>query len=365
MFLHYPSRTWNRRILKAITCLLLIFVLLTKSHPVFSTKRPYDTWAWDKCPGVPPSNKSSTASRASIAQDVQIVVKTGGSEPQIRLRSQLATILSNITPENILLFSDLEENIESFHVHDVYAGISEQERTHYPEFAHYDELQTYQQQKRDTRELQGGWDLAKYMNLAMKWKIWKMQQEAGNAHLQRKWFVFIDTDTFVDWDNMHVFLDHFDARKKLYMGSPVWLPKLQFAHGGSGYIVSYAALKALNVPSHGGPRQGPVHSQFGLNTTALCCGDEALARALKQRHIRLNGYWPMFNGETPATVGFGDEVWCSPVISLHHISGTDMEDLWRWVAGWKARTMSRVRKFIFVCLIRRFFHKSTFEIDNC
>lgn len=352
-------RILNIKIVKSIICVGLAFYFLNKLHLAIFLKRRYDTWAWDRCPGFSPFDKLCTASRASIAQDVQVVVKTGGSEPQNRLQYQLATVLSNIPPENILLFSDLEENVGSFHIHDVYAGISEQERTSYPEFALYDQLQAYQQQKKDTRTLAGGWDLAKYMNLAMKWKIWEMLQKTDNAHLRRKWFVFIDTDTFVEWDNMLAFLEHFDARQKLYMGSPVWLPKLQFAHGGSGYIVSYGALEALNVPSQG-RHEGPVDSQFGLNTTALCCGDEALAMVFKQRGIKLRGYWPMFNGETPATVRFGEEVWCDPVISLHHISGTDMEDLWQWVESWKARTMSTVCNFIFHSL---FFHQST--ISNC
>jgi hypothetical protein len=278
-----------------------------------------------------------------IAQDVQIVIKTGGSEPQSRLQYQLATMLSNVPPQNVLILSDMEEEIGSFHVHDVYADISRQERNSYPEFALYDQLQMYQQQGKDTRQLGGGWNLAKYMNLAMKRKIWKIQQEKGDAHMQWKWFVFIDTDTFVEWDNMLTFLEHLDSREKLYIGSPVWLPNLVFAHGGSAYILSYSALESLNLSDRGG-REVAMHSQFGMNTTALCCGDEALAVVLKQRGITLGGYWPMLNGETPGTVEFGREIWCEPVLSLHHISGTDMEDLWQWVENWKARTMSMVCK---------------------
>jgi hypothetical protein len=282
------------------------------------------------------------ASRASIAQYVQVVVETGGSEPQSRLRYQLDTMLSDVPPQNILILSDLEEDIGAFHAHDVYADISRQERDSYPEFALYDKLKTYQQQGEDTRKLEGGWKLAKYKKLAMKRKMWKMQQQLGDGHLRWKWFVFIDTDTFIEWDNLLAFLEHFDAQKKLYMGSPVWLPDLQFAHGGSAYILSYGAMESLNMPD----RERSMHSQYGLNTTALCCGDQALAVVLKQRGIRLSGYWPMFNGEIPITVGFGREIWCEPVLSLHHLIGTDMEDLYRWVEDWKVRTMGMVCEFL-------------------
>jgi hypothetical protein len=56
------------------------------------------------------------------------------------------------------------------------------------------------------------------MNLAIKRKIWTMQQEIGNGHTAwKKWFVFIDTDTFVEWDNLLGLLEHLDASKQIYM----------------------------------------------------------------------------------------------------------------------------------------------------
>lgn len=170
------------------------------------------------------------------------------------------------------------------------------------------------------------------MNLAMKRKLWTMRQELG----LKKWFVVIDTDTFVDWDNLLELLVHHDAGDRVYMGSPVWLPKMTFAHGGSAYVLSYGALEALNSPTGSPDPMGSLHSQYGLNTTALCCGDEALARVLKPKGVSLKGYWPMFNGEIPATLSFGRDLWCEPVVSLHHLSGNEMQDLWQWYEDWKS-----------------------------
>lgn len=180
------------------------------------------------------------------------------------------------------------------------------------------------------------------MNLAMKRKIWKMHQESRSQfNSLTRWFVFIDTDTFIEWENLLVLLSHLDNAKPIYIGSPVWLPKLQFAHGGSAYVLSHGAMKALNTPEIGDEEQ-LLYSQFGFNTTALCCGDEALARVLKSRGVSLKGYWPMFNGEVPTAVSFGKDLWCEPVISLHHLSGEDMQDLWQWIEKWKHRTTSMV-----------------------
>jgi len=155
----YPR--YIRRAIHGLTCLgVTLFLLHSFRLLDFSTRR-YNTWTWTTCPGSSPFEQSCTASRATITQDIQIVVKTGGSEPQSRLRSQLATILSKIPRQNVLIFSDLEEQDGSYHVCDAYADLLEQERANYPEFALYDAQQEYKQQGKDTRELQGGWDLAK------------------------------------------------------------------------------------------------------------------------------------------------------------------------------------------------------------
>jgi hypothetical protein len=55
----------------------------------------------------------------------------------------------------------MEEKIGSYHIQDVYADLSEQERAKYPEFALYDTQLEYQKQGGNTRELQGGWELGK------------------------------------------------------------------------------------------------------------------------------------------------------------------------------------------------------------
>lgn len=152
---------YTRRAINGVTCLGVTFSLLQFFQLLDLSARGYDTWTWTTCSGSSPFEKSCTSSRATIAQDIQIVVKTGGSEPQSRLRYQLTTILSKIPRQNVFVFSDFEEQIGSYHVYDVYADLSEQERVNYPEFALYDAQLEYKQQGKDTRELQGGWDLAK------------------------------------------------------------------------------------------------------------------------------------------------------------------------------------------------------------
>lgn len=159
----------TRPIRRAFTGLAFLGVFLLLLHHLqfldFSARR-FETWEWTSCPGSSPFENSCTASRAKIAHDVQVVVKTGGSEPRSRLRSQLATVLSTLPNENIMIFSDMAEQVGGHTVRDVYADISEQERSSYPEFVLYEAQQKLLNEGRDRQDLQngwlrGGWELAK------------------------------------------------------------------------------------------------------------------------------------------------------------------------------------------------------------
>ena len=48
-------------------------------------------------------NETGKSPRATVARDVQIIVKTGGSEPLGRLTTQLATLLTEVPMQNLLL----------------------------------------------------------------------------------------------------------------------------------------------------------------------------------------------------------------------------------------------------------------------
>lgn len=165
MSLWYPRH--GRRAIKVLACLGALLFLLHSFELLNFSARRYDTWAWTACPGLSPFDPSCKVSRAVIAKDVLVVIKTGGSEPQSRLKAQLATMLSEVPKENVLLFSDIEEDVDGpYHVHDVYADLTERERASYPEFALYEAQQEVLRQGRDIREvqsgwLQGGWELAK------------------------------------------------------------------------------------------------------------------------------------------------------------------------------------------------------------
>ena len=240
--LHHPRVWYIALITRGLTLVLVLFVLLYTSDLLDFTSRRFDTWAWNACPKTL-FDKSCQAPRSKLVQDVQVILRTGGSEPLSRIRSHLSTVLYPIPPGNVVVFSDLEETLGGVHIQDAYTNISKEELHLYPEFALYDIQQEYQDEGKDTRELQGGWILGKYMNLPMKRKIWEMQQELSEKGLPRKkWFVFVETDTFIEWENLFELLSHLDATKPVYIGSPVWLDDVIFAHGKNVSVLRHPEL---------------------------------------------------------------------------------------------------------------------------
>jgi hypothetical protein len=157
------------------------------------------------------------------------------------------------------------------------------------------------------------------------------------AHMRpdSRWFVFVELDTYVNWDNMYRFLDRFDPESAHYFGSPIWPPKKTvFAHGGSGFVLSRGALNKLVARGRmfAENQDFPGTHLFGKPVSTMCCGDEVLGQVLKECGVPLRGYWPMFNGEKPTTVRFDWEQWCEAIVTLHHVADTDFDKLKLWEA---------------------------------
>ena len=68
----------------------------------------------------------------------------------------------------------------------------------------------------------------------------------------RRWLVFVEADTYVVWDNLFRPLEHFDPSVPLYIDSSAPsrkpaddAPKTWFAYGGTGFVLSAAAIQTL------------------------------------------------------------------------------------------------------------------------
>lgn len=340
-----PARRSKAIFISAFVFLCLIYTLFSGFSGfagLSAAGRPYDTWVADGFSRATSNTSDAINCNAFSlpgASEVQVVLKTGAAEAFDKLLVHLSTVTSCINPSDILIFSDLEEDVGQWHLYDALSRLPTSYRSSNADFAVYEAQQTYRQAKVSLKSLQGGWALDKY-------KFLPMMDMAFQLRPEKKWFLFIEADTFVVWDNFFYWISHLNPDEPLYLGSPVWPKgKTVFAHGGSGLVLSHAALRVLTKDAVGTSTSKPGSHQHGVDMTKQCCGDEVLAQVLKNKGISIHGYWPMFNGEKPSTVKFGKEHWCEPVITLHHLSPEDTSEFWRWLPTRAAGTAVSLTRY--------------------
>ncbi|CAG8952316.1 hypothetical protein HYFRA_00001061 [Hymenoscyphus fraxineus] len=228
--------------------------------------------------------------------------------------------------DDLLLFSDLEQHLGSHYIHDVLKNVAEEVKANNPDFDYYRTLQEYKKNGEDIRKIkehthEAGWNLDKYKFIRMLEETWKMKPG-------KKWYVFIEADTYLVWTNLLLWLDRLKSTQPLYFGSPAYYDEISFSHGGSGYVLSGAAL-----------------SKFSENNTELVArydtvaqmetyGDFVLTKALMEQGIEFTHKWPLLQGEKPSTIPFGPgpdsgtRHWCQPIITMHHVNPEETNSIW-------------------------------------
>ncbi|EAW14579.1 glycosyltransferase family 31 protein [Aspergillus clavatus NRRL 1] len=237
------------------------------------------------------------------------IVKTGATEIYEKLPTQLLTTLG--CSRDFIIFSDLQEQIGPYTIHDALADFNASMKATHPEFELYRQQQEYQRGGLDIATLkhdgQAAWKLDKYKFLHVVEKTWAQRPNVD-------WYVFIESDTYVVWTNLLLWLKQLSPRDRLYMGSAAFLGSQGFGHGGSGYIISKALMEKFVGQNPG------MASRYDEVFSDVCCGDFVLGKTLTEElNIKIQNFWPQVNGEKPVTLEFGSRQWCQPVVTMHHV----------------------------------------------
>ncbi|KAL2060811.1 hypothetical protein VTL71DRAFT_8863 [Oculimacula yallundae] len=261
-------------------------------------------------------------------EGITLIIKTGAQEVS-HLSIQIGTTLRYLDPLDLLIFSDLQSSLGPFLIHDALRNVDQALKETDLDFAIYRDIRRYQRTGQDISELKeerakgdsrAGWKLDKYKFLHMVEQTFEMRPGS-------KWYVFVETDSYVVWSNLAEWLSRLDSTKPIYLGAPVMLGGQAFAHGGSGYVLSNAAMNKLLGPDQ---PQG-LAASWDKRMKQHCCGDLALAIALKEKGVDLTGAGPMTHGEKPATFSYGPgELWCQPVVTMHHVLPHEVSAIWRF-----------------------------------
>lgn len=280
-------------------------------------------------------------------EGIVIVFKTGAQEVS-HLAIQVGTTLRYMSANDILFFSDQQGSVGPFLINDVLRNVNQTLKNEHPDFEIYRQIKRYQSTGQDILELRedkkgadrSGWKLDKYKFIHMVQETFEMRPDA-------KWYVFIETDSYVFWDNLAEWLSRLDSKKPWYIGSQVSAGGVNFAHGGSGYVLSNAAMNKLLGPDQ---PQG-LAASWDERMKGTQFGDFGLAVALKEKGVLLTVGHPLLNGYKPNTFTYGPgSHWCQPVVTMHHILPSEVSSVWRYERQRELHGMTNVSGVLKICI---------------
>ncbi|KAL1799668.1 hypothetical protein ACET3X_000010 [Alternaria dauci] len=275
-----------------------------------------------------------------LLSKIQVVLKTGAADDASRTDAQLSTVIRCIS--NILIVSDGNHTYGRGHqAIDALADLPPNTYLKPEDYAVYEAQRNASQEGTKLQQGHEGWVVDKY-------KFLPEVEKAIEHNNAAEWYVFLESDTYMFWDNVFRLLENYNSSVPYYFGSPspgrsyqsqlspeseeqVW-----FAYGGAGFILSTtAAHRLVNRPRNNIGLKGPrLAVEYMEDIRADCCGDSILGWALHDKAgISISGLWPMFSPHRLENVPFGKDYWCEPVISLHKTDPAIYKSLWSWENG--------------------------------
>ncbi|KAL7798237.1 glycosyltransferase family 31 protein [Trichoderma ceciliae] len=271
-----------------------------------------------KSSGRPKSTSEPDCAQFPDTSKILLVMKTGASEAFSKIPTQVLTNLKCL-PE-FLIFSDMEQEIAGYKIHDSLDRVLNSVKANNGDFdIYFRQRQCAVDQENCNKHVnvaKEGWDLDKYKNVHIAEKAFEMRPNYD-------WYLFVDADTYVVWPTIVHWLDKLDHTERMYFGSVAMLDNFPFGHGGSGYVVSNAAMHDFLEGKDN------VANRWDEATKGQCCGDVMFAKALKETTgIGVNNTWPTINGEKPFTIPYSVEEWCQPITTMHHVGSEELSDLY-------------------------------------
>lgn len=154
----------------------------------------------------------------------------------------------------------------------------------------------------------------------------------------KKWYIFVEPDTFIFWQTLLVYLSNLDWTKPYYLGGQINIGSIEFGQGGNGYIISRPALE--KVVSHYQAHQ----KEYEDFTEGHWAGDCVLGKALKDSGTSLTHAWPIFQGDDVGNMNYDHQTqWCQPTVSYHHVSPSVIQDLYEFEKAWMLNTVCHSR----------------------
>lgn len=340
-----PSPLQPRLLFRLVGMTLLVALLWQISWlRVRAGPSQYSTPAspdWDRPRPASEDSQPPCMSPGSF-EDIFLVLRTGASEALQKLPAHFNSTLRCVPQSSYGIWSDLEEVIGGRLIQNALNEIDPDIIANNPDFAYYRRLQDKGRDAFSTQEI-AQWDSTPNSASGRDtpgWKLdkWKFLPLAERAYRQRpdaKWYIFMEADGHINWNNMLSWLSRVDHSKRYYIGQLMIIGDVIFAYGGASFVISNPAMKAL--VEHRAVSSG-VYENF---TSHHWAGDCVLGKALKDIDVDFTQAWPNFLGDSPFDVDYGGTVggtdaraWCYAAITWHHLSSSDIKELLNLEQQW-------------------------------
>ncbi|KAI1870296.1 uncharacterized protein JN550_005224 [Neoarthrinium moseri] len=291
-------------------------------------------------------------------EDVFVTLKTGSNEAREKLPVHFGTTFRCVPHYGI--YSDLEETIAGHRVLNALDDVTPAIVENHPDFTYYQHLQENGREGFSEEQV-AQWSSAQSTEFGRdspgwkldKWKFLPLAEKALAAKPDAKWFVFMETDTYILWSNLLEWLSRFWSEYPYYIGVQMQIQETVFAYGGAGFILSNTALKMLVKKIKMNRRH------YEDYTGDHWAGDCVLGKVVEDAGMHLQWSWPNLLAEHPNDMDFDEhfssptsQLWCHHVASYHHMLPEDIvqfyefENKWRQMNGRTLRHKDVFRQYL-------------------
>ncbi|CAO1630554.1 unnamed protein product [Jaminaea pallidilutea] len=235
---------------------------------------------------------------------------------------------------NRAFYSDADATLGPWHFMDILKTVSSEVKALDDFKKTYEEVQEYTSLRQDPAAVinhhavsgNTAWQID-------KWKFLPLHADAYRRWPDAKWHVAIEDDTWLLWNNLIKWLKTKPHDEQKFYGNQMWLVNgsVPFNHGGSGYVISRALMKATFGSDPDFEHKFDNHIRYS------CCGDAELARAFtlsKPAVTLVKPSWEesgrSFRADSLDKTDINSNDWCQPIFTLHHVSPAEYVQLERF-----------------------------------
>lgn len=303
-------------------CWYLFFGGGSYDHAASSTlkvKRPIDHLPCSRLPG---------------ADDTVVVIRTSAAEIEENMPVHVDTTLGCYP--NSLIFSDWKESFQGYEIQDALATVDIELRESHADFELWRRLQRHGSDGLEDEEM---WNPAETVKDLEKWKHLPMVNQTYALYPDKKWYVFLETKTYIFWNNLLSWLSTLDHEQPYYIGTPQLGDAYDFALAGAGIILSRAAIDKVTSLYLSDVKA------WEKVTKEQKRGDAVLGKVASGAGVSLTNAWPVVQAERPGNLDYsteqnGKRLWCYPTVSYGDVSPENVVEMWKFEQQWTRNKVS-------------------------